>query len=139
MDIFKVLTRGTNIKSNSINRNYTKTTKKTSLEEDKELDFFHNQTKKNTASNDQIEEQSIDDEDVSMKDLLVKNHFNGKLIYNIDNHLLNVDKPTEIQSKSIKIHTENEDIDIIGISPTGTGKTLAFIIPLVSKIIAKLK
>ena len=136
MDIFKVLTRGTNIKSNSINRNYTKTTKKTSLEEDKELDFFHNQTKKNTASNDQIEEQSIDDEDVSMKDLLVKNHFNGKLIYNIDNHLLNVDKPTEIQSKSIKIHTENEDIDIIGISPTGTGKTLAFIIPLVSKIIA---
>lgn len=135
MDIFKVLTRGTNIKSNSINKNYTKTTKKSSVEEDKELDFFHNQSKIQNSSKDHVEEEIIEDEDISMKDLLVKNHFNGKLIYNIDNHLLNVDKPTEIQSKSIKLSIERENADVVGISPTGTGKTLAFMIPLISKII----
>ncbi|XBW36137.1 hypothetical protein QEN19_001715 [Hanseniaspora menglaensis] len=137
MDIFSVLTRGTNIRPPSGANNQYKVTKKISSEENKELDFFNNQNKKATEDikNEIVEEEIVDD-DISMKDLLVKNHVNGKLIYNIDNFLLSVDKPTEIQHKSIPYAIENDETSIIGISPTGTGKTLAFIVPLISKIIA---
>lgn len=146
MDIFKILTRGTNIRPPSENNSQFAVNKKVSLEEDKELDFFNNQNKKNKntklnthdeANAEEIAELEEEEaKNISMRDLLVKNHVNGKLIYNIDNYLLNVDKPTEIQNRSIPYALENESTSIIGVSPTGTGKTLAFIIPLISKIIA---
>ena len=47
------------------------------------------------------------------------------------------DKPTEIQAKSIPVIKQN--IDVIGKSQTGTGKTVAFGIPAIEKVDAELK
>lgn len=41
-------------------------------------------------------------------------------------------KPTEIQEKSIPIILKGEDV--VGLSQTGTGKTLAFVLPILQKI-----
>ncbi len=46
---------------------------------------------------------------------------------------LNIDTPTEIQKKSIPVLL-NEDKDFVGIAKTGTGKTIAFGLPLLQKI-----
>ena len=43
-----------------------------------------------------------------------------------------INQPTEIQQKAIPLLKENKDL--IGLSQTGTGKTLAFAIPLIEKI-----
>ena len=45
---------------------------------------------------------------------------------------LKFEKPTPIQSKSIPIAIEGQDI--IGIAQTGTGKTLAFAVPMIQQI-----
>ncbi len=47
-------------------------------------------------------------------------------------------EPTEIQSKSIPVLCEG-DMDFIGQAQTGTGKTVAYSIPLIEKINPKLK
>lgn len=47
---------------------------------------------------------------------------------------LKFNKPTLIQSISYPIITQNK-FDFIGISPTGTGKTLSYILPIIKKII----
>ena len=49
---------------------------------------------------------------------------------------LNIDTPTEIQKKSIPVLL-NEDKDFVGIAKTGTGKTIAFGLPLLQKIDTK--
>ncbi len=46
---------------------------------------------------------------------------------------LNIDTPTEIQKKSIPVLL-NEEKDFVGIAKTGTGKTIAFGLPLLQKI-----
>lgn len=139
MDIFKVLTRGTNIRNPSENHNQFKNKKKTTLEEEKELDFFNNKSvdlkSKGDGINNGNKVASDDDEEISMRELLLTNHVNGKLIYNIDNYLSSIDKPTEIQHRTIPNAIKQSQLNIIGVSPTGTGKTLAFMIPLISKII----
>ena len=43
-----------------------------------------------------------------------------------------ISKPTEIQQKVIPIVSSGQDI--IGIAPTGTGKTLSFVLPILSKL-----
>lgn len=43
-------------------------------------------------------------------------------------------EPTEIQSKAIPLLTQSKKIDFLGQAQTGTGKTLAFGIPLVQRI-----
>lgn len=43
-------------------------------------------------------------------------------------HDIGIDKPTEIQKSSIKLIKEGKDV--IAESPTGTGKTLAFLLPI---------
>lgn len=43
-------------------------------------------------------------------------------------HDIGIDKPTEIQKSSIKLIKEGKDV--IAESPTGTGKTLAFLLPV---------
>ncbi len=45
---------------------------------------------------------------------------------------LSISKPTEIQQKVIPIVSSGQDI--IGIAPTGTGKTLSFVLPLLTKL-----
>lgn len=45
---------------------------------------------------------------------------------------LNINIPTEIQEKTIPLAMENKDI--IGQSETGTGKTLAYLLPIFKKI-----
>ena len=51
---------------------------------------------------------------------------------------LNIIEPTEIQSEVIPVLMEN-DTDLIGQAPTGTGKTAAFGLPLLHKINPKKK
>ena len=46
---------------------------------------------------------------------------------------MNFIKPTPIQGMAIPIALEGKDI--LGTAQTGTGKTLAFIIPLINKLI----
>ena len=45
---------------------------------------------------------------------------------------LSISKPTEVQQKVIPIVSSGQDI--IGIAPTGTGKTLSFVLPLLTKL-----
>ena len=45
---------------------------------------------------------------------------------------LNIHKWTEIQEKALQLSLENKNF--IGISPTGTGKTLAFLLPILNRI-----
>lgn len=58
-------------------------------------------------------------------------NFNSKLDRNIKQkgYLL----PTEIQEKTISIAMNNSDV--IGVANTGTGKTAAFLLPLINKVI----
>lgn len=46
---------------------------------------------------------------------------------------LNYTKPTPIQAKTIPIAINN--IDILGSAPTGTGKTLSFVIPIIAHLL----
>ncbi|BDC35255.1 DEAD/DEAH box helicase [Candidatus Dependentiae bacterium Noda2021] len=48
-------------------------------------------------------------------------------------------EPTEIQEKAIPLLTQTDKIDFLGQAQTGTGKTLAFGIPLVQRIDASTK
>lgn len=48
-------------------------------------------------------------------------------------HKLNFHTPTPIQSKAIPVVLEGKDI--IGIAQTGTGKTLAFALPMIERLI----
>ena len=43
--------------------------------------------------------------------------------------------PTPIQEKSIRVATEGKDM--VGIAQTGTGKTIAFAIPMIQRLAAK--
>ncbi len=47
-------------------------------------------------------------------------------------HREGFDKPTEIQARAIPVLLENKDL--IGLSQTGTGKTLAFALPILEKV-----
>lgn len=48
---------------------------------------------------------------------------------------MNIIKPTDIQHKAIQPILDGEDV--FAIAPTGTGKTAAFVIPIVEKIIQR--
>ena len=50
---------------------------------------------------------------------------------------LNINEPTEIQKRVIPLAMENKDI--IGQSETGTGKTLAYLLPIFEKVNAEKK
>ena len=55
---------------------------------------------------------------------------NRQILNAIDD--LGFEKPTEIQSKVIPVALAGHDL--FGIAQTGTGKTLAFVAPLVMKV-----
>ncbi|MGI5841233.1 MAG: DEAD/DEAH box helicase [Patescibacteria group bacterium] len=57
--------------------------------------------------------------------------FHGQLLKNIKTK--GYTKPTEIQDKVIPLVTKN--LDVLGIANTGTGKTAAYVLPLINKII----
>ncbi len=57
-------------------------------------------------------------------------NLNPKLVQGLKK--LNINIPTEIQAKAIPLAMENKDI--IGQSETGTGKTLAYLLPILEKI-----
>ncbi len=57
-------------------------------------------------------------------------NLNPKLVQGLKK--LNINIPTEIQAKAIPLAMENKDI--IGQSETGTGKTLAYLLPIFEKI-----
>ncbi|MCE7739637.1 MAG: DEAD/DEAH box helicase, partial [Candidatus Heimdallarchaeota archaeon] len=65
--------------------------------------------------------------------------------YNINNHIkralddMGIYTPTKIQSKAIPRLLDNGKTHILGQAKTGTGKTLAFSIPITNQISPKLK
>jgi len=62
-------------------------------------------------------------------------NFNSDLAQGIE--AIGFDKPTPIQEKAIPIIMEGKDI--IGSAQTGTGKTAAFLLPVIHKILSKKK
>ncbi len=77
--------------------------------------------KANPASEYQTNEVNISFEDLNISPVLKAN---------IKNH--GYEKPTPIQSQAIKPILEGNDV--IGLASTGTGKTAAFLIPLIDKL-----
>lgn len=57
-------------------------------------------------------------------------NLNPKLVQGLKKLSINI--PTEIQAEAIPLAMENKDI--IGQSETGTGKTLAYLLPIFEKI-----
>ncbi|CCH59880.1 hypothetical protein TBLA_0C00640 [Henningerozyma blattae CBS 6284] len=71
----------------------------------------------------------------SFDDLITRFSFDKRLLNNlIDNHFT---EPTPIQSEAIPIALL--DRDIVACAPTGSGKTMAFLIPLLQQIIDEKK
>lgn len=76
------------------------------------------------------------EEQISEETYIIKNNFSDfpidlRLKENITSH--GYDKPTPIQDETIPLILNGRDV--VGIANTGTGKTAAFLIPLLNKII----
>lgn len=69
----------------------------------------------------------------SFEDLVTRISFDKRLLNNlIENHFT---EPTPIQCEAIPLSVN--DRDILACAPTGSGKTMAFLIPLLQKVVAE--
>ena len=68
---------------------------------------------------------------MSFKDL----GLNDKLLQNLEN--LGFKDPTPIQKEAIPVILEKKDV--AGLAQTGTGKTAAFLLPMIERIMASIR
>ena len=100
---------------------------------------YSNNTKRKERTNDKKINVSLFIKESSQKEIIDYTPLNKFSDFNIDDRIKNIIEkrgfkiPTIIQDKSIPKILENNDV--IGIADTGTGKTAAFLIPLIDKVI----